>query len=104
MITIYGYSDDLVEVSGCKGADEFNTNNFEADLAPAGEGGQMTVYCRYERSGCWSVGIGLVDEDVPFPNWALSIRQGRREDEAVYTAVLEIDAPEGTRLVNVREA
>jgi hypothetical protein len=103
VITIYGYSDDLVEVEGCAGADEFNTDNWLGELAPPGEGEQLRVHCWYDTSGCWQVGVGQVDEDMSLPDWPLRIRQGTDKHEAAYTVVLEIDAPEGTRLVNVQE-
>jgi hypothetical protein len=39
MITIYGASDDLVEVEGCEGADEFNVYG-DGKLMWRGEGRQ----------------------------------------------------------------
>jgi hypothetical protein len=111
LITIYGASDDLVEVAGCEGADEFCTDRWQGDLAPPGEVEQMRVHCWYDNDGCWQVGVGMVDEDVPFPAWPLSFAQGGVTADALagkapatprYSVVLTIDAPEGTRLVNVK--
>lgn len=103
MITVYGASDDLIEVDGCKGADEFNAygdpTNWHGDLI-APDGSQMRIMASYERNGCWSVGACQVDEDVPFPAWPVTIRAAR-DREPRYTAVMEIDAPEGTRLTNI---
>jgi hypothetical protein len=96
-ITIHGASDDLVEVDGCKGADEFGADDWSAELV-APDGGQMRVYCRFEDNGCWSVGVSQVDEDVPLPSWPLTITQQERGGSALLT----IDAPEGTRLTNVK--
>lgn len=103
-ITIYGASDDLIEVGGCKGADEFSPDGndaWHADLI-APDGGQMRVFARYERHGCWSVGASQVDEDVPFPAWPVKVRAADpASHETRYCAVLEIDAPDGTRLAGI---
>ena len=50
MITIYGASDDLVEVEGCKGAGEFCTDDWQGELV-APDGSQMRVYARYDAAG-----------------------------------------------------
>lgn len=109
MITIYGASDDLVEVKGCIGADEFyalgDPDNWHADLI-APDGPQLRVHAAYERTGSWSVGASPFDEDeAPFPAWPVTIRAAdaaRREPP--HSAVLEVDAPEGTRITNVHPA
>lgn len=99
-ITIYGASDDLVEVYGCDGADEFNTYERSAlmwhgDLR-APDGTAMRVNVLYDDGGCWSVAVGQVDEDTPFPAWPVVHRQ-----EGSYSTAAVVDAPEGTELVNV---
>jgi hypothetical protein len=100
MITIYGASDDLVEVDGCEGADEFNTEHFVANLVGPGAIDQMTVTCWFAPNGCWYVGVGQVDEDVQLPAWPVSITQAPAMNPANpgYSALLSIDAPAGTRL------
>jgi|ERR1044071_5669060 hypothetical protein len=102
MITIYGASDDLVEVDGCEGADEFNADDWSADLI-APDGGHMRVYCRFELTGCWSVGVGQPDEDYQLPGWPVTITQApaMNPGNPGYSAKLTIDAPAGTRLANV---
>ncbi|WP_166344978.1 hypothetical protein [Phytoactinopolyspora limicola] len=101
-ILIYGASDDLVEVQGCRGAEEFSHYDqgpWRADLiAPNGE--QMRVHVLFD--GCWHVAVGQVDEDVPLPQWPLRFEQGQRGDGSPgYSVVLCVDAPDGTRLTNV---
>lgn len=105
MITIYGASDDLVEVAGCKGADEFNSDHWSADLV-APDDSQMSVWCWYTLGGTWAVGISQTDEDHPLPEWPVSITQQAPMDPEApgYSALLTIDAPEGTRLANIRNA
>lgn len=106
-ITIYGASDDLVEVEGCEGADEFyvyGDGRWQGDLAPPGEVEQMRVHCWYSDDGCWQVGVGQVIEDHQLPAWPVTITQAPAMNPANpgYSALLSIDAPEGTRLVNVK--
>jgi hypothetical protein len=104
-ITIYGASDDLVEVDGCEGADEFNEDDWFGDLI-APDGSRMRVYVRYELSGCWSAGVGQGDEDEQLPGWPVTITQAPAMNPANpgYSALLTVDAPEGTRLVNGKPA
>ena len=106
MITIYGASDDLVEVEGCEDADEFDVYGegrllWRGDFVAPGSHArqQMRVYGIYD--GCWHFSAGQVDESVPLPTWPLTIRQGTAPEHAEYTTVLAIDAPVGVRLTNV---
>lgn len=106
MITIYGASDDLVEVEGCEGADEFyagSGDRWQADLIAPGGTVAMRVHCWLDIDGCWQVGVGQVTEDAQLPAWPLSITQATamNPDSPGYSALLTIDAPEGTRLENV---
>jgi hypothetical protein len=45
----------------------------------------------------WTVGVDMVDEDVPLPPWPIRIRAGKG-DECGYSPTLEIDAPEGAEV------
>lgn len=104
MITIYGASDDLVEVAGCKNADEFNTDDWFGDLvAPDGE--TMRVHARYEINGCWSVGVSQVDEPQQLPGWPVTITQApaMNPGNPGYSPLLSIDAPEGTVLASIKD-
>ena len=104
MITIYGASDDLVEVEGCEGADEFCTDRWQGDLVAPGGTEQMRVHCWYGDDGCWQVGVGQTIEDVQLPPWPITITQAPAMNPANpgYSVLLSIGAPEGTRLVNVK--
>lgn len=108
MIEIYGASDDLVEVEGCEGADEFavdDEDRWQGDLiGPGGADQQMRVHCWYDNDGCWQVGVGQVIEDVQLPAWPIAITQAPARTPGLpgYSALLSIDAPEGTRLANVK--
>ena len=99
-IRIYGASDDCIEVEGCKGADEFNSYErgpvmWGGDLrAPNGE--VMRAYA--VLTSCWSVALGQTTEDQPFPAWPVTVAQ---HPDTAYSTMVEIDAPDGTELVNV---
>lgn len=104
-ITVYGASDDLVEVDGCEGADEFNVygDHWQGDLMLS-VAEQMRVHCWYDDDGCWQVGVGQVIEDVQLPAWPVTITQKAGHSGPGYSALLTIDAPEGTKLVNIKPA
>lgn len=93
-ITINGVSDDLVEVAVGDKSDEFNSDDWTAVLIDK-TGARMRIYCRYERSGCWSVGVGQVDEEFQLPGWPVTITQApaMNPDNPGYSALLTIDAP-----------
>lgn len=98
-IEAYGASDDLVEIEGCEGADEFNHYKgvWRADLV-APDDASIRLHIFYD--GCWHVAVGQVDEEHDFPNWPISFRQ----EAAGYSTVATIEAPDGTRLINVNVA
>jgi hypothetical protein len=103
MIVFYGASDDLVEVAGCEGEDEFCIANvkddqvcWHGDLVAPGGREQMCVSAIYD--GCWSFAVGQTMEDVPFPDWGNGFGQS---PDVAYSVELRIDAPEGTRLTNI---
>lgn len=108
---IYGASDDLVEVDGCEGADEFNVYGgdgkviWQGDFVGAGATEQVRVYAIYD--GCWHFSVGQVDEDVKLPRWPIRFEQGDEDWGSLkagpgYSVVLLIDAPAGVRLTNVK--
>lgn len=101
MIEIYGASDDCVEVSGCEGADEFYADGkgrWQGDLVGPGGTEQMRVRVEYNNDGVWAISLAQTDEAVPFPGWGNGI--GGHENG--YSVYVRIDAPEGTRLTNVK--
>lgn len=102
MITIYGASDDCVEVGGCEGADEFcvTSGPWQADLVGPGGTEQLRVRAEFDPdgSGCWVISLSQTDESVPFPAWANHTGQHVNG----YSTAVKVDAPEGTRLTNVK--
>lgn len=105
MITIYGASDDLVEVAGCEGADEFNSDDWWGALA-APDGSAMLIHASYDGGtdgSCWQIGVSQVNEESPLPGWPVTITQApaMNPDNPGYSPLLSIDAPEGTKLIGI---
>ena len=89
----YGASDDLIEIEGVKGADEFGLKRWCEDRKvevsqPFILGGKLKIYALYD--GCWHFSLGPVAEDVPLPEWPIRYKLGGRG----YSVELEIDVPD----------
>lgn len=90
----YGVSDDLVEVEGVKGADEFGVYATESRYRGCWNlGGRLRVHAVYD--GCWSFAVGQVDESIPLPDWPVRLKwPGGRG----YSTRLEIDVPDDVKV------
>jgi hypothetical protein len=107
-LKFYGASDDLFEIEGTAGAEPDEIGCF--DSIPAvkitGEDCGMIVVAAYAAldampggmPGCWAIGICPLDEDVPLPGWDM---RWRTEG---YSAVLEVDVPDGVVVSQVLAA
>jgi hypothetical protein len=91
--TFYGSSDDLIEIGGVKGADEFNIIEDGPYIATFNLGGKMRIHCLYD--GCWSFAVGQVDEEIPLPDWPVRVKQS---GENGYSTQLEIDVPDDVKV------
>lgn len=91
-VSIYGSSDDLIEIEGIKGANEFGLSGEtceEIDISrPFVIGGKMKIYAIYD--GCWHFSIGPVDEGIQIPNWPVRFSLY----ESGYSALMQIDVPD----------
>lgn len=62
-VTIYGASDDLIEVEGdVPGCDEYSAES--ATFTISGPDGMVRVRAQYADPGIWEIGVGQVDEDI----------------------------------------
>lgn len=97
MITIYGASDDLIEVDGDI-REEFSEpcGSWTAVIASADGREAIRVSAEYIGS-TWQLGAGPASEEQPMPGWPVRVRQGTAA-ECSYSAVLEIDAPAGAHV------
>ena len=94
-LTFYGASDDLFECDDSAGRD---TNEVGAYDRPGiykimdGDAGLYVVghYAPGNVTGCWSVGVMPLDEDVPLPPWPVAMALGGRG----YSAVLTLTVPD----------
>lgn len=105
VISIYGAGTTCVIVDGCDdrdGAGEHYSHErgarrarWRGDLvAPDGEA--VRVYAIFD--GCWHLSIGQAGRECPIPTWPHAITQ---HPTIPYSALLEIQAPSGTRLVDI---
>jgi len=96
-LTVFGSSDDLIEVDGVEGADEFNdTSGHWRGIIEAPDGATAIVYVDLRRNGTWTVALGQYEEDYPLPNWPVSITVD--EDLCAYSTKATIEVPEGTTI------
>lgn len=109
-IIVNGSSDDLVDIDGCEGGDEFNcsepgsvklTGNF---IAPDGSSARLiAIYDEkgFYSSGTWSFALGLINEDASWCEWPVNLRPSQLNS---YSMELVIDAPEGTVFISDEES
>ena len=96
MITISGYSDDIVSIDADDGSgDELDdcAQQTERVIMVGGDDGGLVVCVTYAPGdkATWRIAVDLVDEDVPIP-WPVRITNGDRG----YTPALVIECPPGT--------
>ena len=97
-----GHSDDLIYVTGIKGADEFSLSPIsESDKVDVSQpfviGGKMKIYAIYDT--CWHFSIGPVDQDIPIPDWPVRHRLHKQG----YSVQLEIDVPDNVKIFRISE-
>lgn len=97
MLTIYGASDDLVEIAGTHpDADEIGCYDQDVVVSLGDDKGGAVIAMHY--SGEWSAEISPRAEGVPIP-WAIRVRGAdKRKHEPDYSAVVEIDCPDDAPL------
>ena len=92
-VTMYGSSDDLVEVEGIIGGDEFNGEEVRLSV-----GGVLAVDFEYALipGSCWGVTITQIDEDLPIPDdWKVTISQNSNG----YSVQVNMEIPDGISIV-----
>jgi hypothetical protein len=88
-VTIYGASDDLVEVEGAvSGCDEYNTE--DASFVLIGDSGQARVRCWYGRKGVWGIAISPVDDGIPLLPATIESADSGYSAQATITGVLSV--------------
>lgn len=96
----WGASDDLIEVEGVKGGDEFGAVYKEGSAAVGSFilGGKMRITAHY--AGCWGFAIWPVDEDVLLPDWPVRVCLAGNG----YSTRLEIDVPDDVAVFREHQA
>ena len=102
IVTIFGASDDLIEISGINGASEFNSYAHPSDgysgvihLTCQSTFEQMFVFCYYGKNGCWHFAPAIVDEGKPLPSWRMEYSYDPNIANA-YSVILNIEVPADT--------
>lgn len=104
-VTFYGASDDLIEVNGIEGADEFNVIGEDRSIyvatfeVVAGAEGVL-VHALYD--GTWSFAPARDfdgDEKQPMPAWPMRVGQS---EEVPYSTKLSIEVPDGAAVRLIR--
>lgn len=93
-LTIYGASDDLVELEGAI-SEEFDAYGPWSGTLTSPDGEQLTIRAEYGRAGApaeWTLSIENTDT---YPTWP--IRFGERPDREGDPAII-IDIPAGTTI------
>lgn len=103
-VTIYGASDDLVEVYGIEGADEFTLGNNDSwtGVLEGPKGETAVVYVDYRQNGCWTVALGLWEEGFPLPEWPVQFTYNpdKGNDYGVFAS---IEVPDGTTIRELKD-
>ncbi len=94
-ILISGSSDDLVEIEGVEGADEFSlgTGDGWTGILEAPNGETALVYVDYRPGGTWTVALGQFEEDYKLPAWPQSFVA-----DGGYSVVATVEVPDGTTI------
>lgn len=98
-ITVYGSSDDLVEIGGVEGADEFSLGIDDSwvGVIEAPNGDTALLYVDLRQNGCWTSALGLYEEDYSLPNWPMTISVDSARGNA-YSTYTTIEVPDGTTI------
>ena len=101
VVEVYGASDDLVEIEGIEGADEFNTDGNWTGVLIAPDGATALLYVDYRRNGCWTVTLGRWEEDYALPDWEVKIASD--DSLCSYSTVAYITVPDGTTVSELED-
>lgn len=98
VLTVYGASDDLVEIDGIEGADEFSvpSDGHWSGVLTAPNGDTAILYVDYRDNGTWTVALGQWEEEYDLPEWAVKITVNK--DLCRYSTYAEIVVPDGTKI------
>lgn len=101
-LTVFGASDDLVEVSGIDGADEFSApgNSRWTGVLEAPNGETALLYVDYRKNGTWTAALGLFEEGYKLPSWPVKVETNELNDYSTFTT---ITVPDGTKITDARK-
>jgi hypothetical protein len=102
-ITFSGGSDDVVTVQTGRDVEEYYTYEkgplmWRAHVSGPDPDDVVVVTALMSEGGCWNFAAGQDADDFPLPDWPITIRQ---DPHTRYSALLEIDAPDGAKVTNI---
>jgi len=101
-LTVYGSSDDLIEIGGVEGADEFNeVNGHWSGVIEAPNGDTAILYVDCRSNGCWTAALGLYEEDYLLPDWPVTVTAGEMNTYSTFTT---ITVPDGTKITEIHRS
>lgn len=101
IIAFEGASDDLIEIEGDDKYDELGhtkSKPWTAVIYDPASSNALEVSVWYGPHGTWHTGVGLFDEDMPWPKWPIKIGQSLNTN---YSSRLEIEVPDGAYISRV---
>lgn len=94
LLTVYGASDDLIEASGIKGEDEFNSykSPYAGKLIVTSKSAKakISIHCIYHGHWCFGIGPDDGDYDV-MPDWTITRTWG---EDTPYSETVKIECPD----------
>jgi hypothetical protein len=95
-LKVYGHSDDLIELDGIKGADEFSKpSGAWVGVLEAPNGDTALLYVDYRHNGCWTASLGIYEEGYKLPEWPVTVTTDAKYANE-YSTLTTITVPEGT--------
>lgn len=102
ILNAYGHSDDLVELTGIPGADEYPiSKNKWVGVIEAPNGDTALLYVDYRSNGCWTVTLGLYEEDYSLPDWPVTVTVDPDKANR-YSTYFTVEVPDGTTITPVK--
>jgi hypothetical protein len=90
-----GHSDDCFEIEGAV-REESEEGVFQI-VDPAGQRINLVSSYGQHNTGMWMLGLQAVEDDDPWPSWAMSWRMADNK----YSPELSIDLPAGTTITRI---
>ena len=96
ILSFYGASDDLIEVQDSQGTDEEYSAENWVGVIEAPNGDTALVYVDLRSTGCWTVALGLYEEDYALPAWPVTTVVD--SSISTFSTYMTVEVPDGTTI------